>query len=76
MRQEGILMIADPFTSNNLLKFFANLLIKFSKSGDVRIYSRKEKIILLEKCGFKLIKWKIEGKELKQYFVVVATSSI
>jgi ubiquinone/menaquinone biosynthesis C-methylase UbiE len=76
LKQEGILIIADPFTTNNLLRFFANLLIKFSKSGDVRIYSQKEMIILLEKCGFKLIKWEIQGKKLKQFFVVVATFSI
>jgi ubiquinone/menaquinone biosynthesis C-methylase UbiE len=74
LRPGGILMIADPFTSNELLRFFANILMKFSKSGDVRIYSQKEMRELLEKCGFTLIKRKIEGKKLKKYFIVVATS--
>lgn len=72
LRPGGILMIADPFTSNNLLRFFANILIKFGKSGDVRIYSQKEIQELLEKCGFTLIKWETEGKKSKKYFVVVA----
>lgn len=75
LRPEGILMITDPFTPNNLLRFFLNLLIKFSESGDVRIYSRKEIQELLEKCGFTLIKWKTEGSKLKKYFVVVAVSN-
>ena len=69
-------MIADPFTSNELFRFFANILMKFSKSGDVRIYSQKEMQELLEKCGFSLIKWETEGKKLKKYFIVVATSTL
>ena len=76
LRPGGILMIADPFTPNNLFRLFANILMKFSKSGDVRIYSQKEMRELLEKCGFTLIKWKTKGKKLKQYFIVVATSMI
>ena len=76
LRPGGILMIADPFTSNNLLRFFVNIFIKFSKSGDVRIYSQKEMRELLEKCGFAFIKWEIMGKKLKKYFVVIATSSV
>lgn len=76
LRPGGILMIADPFTSNELLRFFANILIKFSKSGDVRIYSQKEMRDLLEKGGFAVIKWEIKGKKLKQYFVVVSASSV
>jgi ubiquinone/menaquinone biosynthesis C-methylase UbiE len=75
LRPGGILMIADPFTPNNLLRFFANILIKFSKGGDVRIYSQKEMQEMLEKCGFTLIKWETEGKRLKKYFVVISTSS-
>lgn len=74
LRPGGILMIADPFISNELLRFFANILTKFSKSGDVRIYSQKEIRAFLEKCGFTLVKWKTEGKNLKKFFVVVATS--
>jgi ubiquinone/menaquinone biosynthesis C-methylase UbiE len=42
LRPDGILLIADPFTSKELLRSFANILIKFSKSGDVKIYSKKE----------------------------------
>ena len=76
LRSGGILMIADPFTSNELFRFFANILMKFSKSGDVRIYSQKEMQELLEKCGFSLIKWETEGKKLKKYFIVVATSAL
>jgi ubiquinone/menaquinone biosynthesis C-methylase UbiE len=75
LRPDGILMIADPFTSNELLRFFANILIKFSKSGDVKIYSQKEMQELLEKCGFTLIKWETEGKKLKKYFLIIATST-
>jgi ubiquinone/menaquinone biosynthesis C-methylase UbiE len=75
LRPDGILMIADPFTSNELLRFFANILIKFSKSGDVKIYSQKEMQELLEKCGFTLIKWETEGKKLKKYFLISATST-
>lgn len=76
LRTGGILMIADPFTSNELLRFFANIVIKFSKSGDVRIYSQKEMQELLENCGFTLIKWETKGKRLKKYFIIVATSSV
>lgn len=76
LRTGGILMIADPFTSNELLRFFTNLVIKFSKSGDVRIYSQKEMQELLENCGFTLIKWETKGKRLKKYFIIVATSSV
>jgi hypothetical protein len=68
-------MIADPFTPNNLLRLFVNLFIKFSKSGDVRIYSQKEMQKLLEKCGFTLIKWETKGNKSKKYFVVISTSS-
>jgi ubiquinone/menaquinone biosynthesis C-methylase UbiE len=75
LRPDGILMIADPFTSDELLRFFANILIKFSKSGDVKIYSQKEMQELLEKCGFTLIKWETEGKKLKKYFLIIATST-
>lgn len=76
LRPDGILMIADPFTPNEILRFFLNILIKFSKSGDVRIYSRKEMQGLLEKGGFTLIKWEIEGERFKKYFIVVANSSV
>ena len=75
LRPDGILMITDPFTPNELLRFFANILSKFSKSGDVRIYSQKEMQELLEKCGFTLIKWETEGNKLKKYFLIVATST-
>jgi ubiquinone/menaquinone biosynthesis C-methylase UbiE len=75
LRKGGILMIADPFTPNNPLRLFANILIKFSKSGDVRIYSQKEMHELLENGWFNLTKWETEGKKLKKYFVVVATSA-
>ena len=76
LRPGGILMIADPFTPNNLLRFFVNLFMNFSKSGDVRIYSQKEIQELLEKCRFKLIKWETKGEKLKKYFIVIATSSV
>jgi ubiquinone/menaquinone biosynthesis C-methylase UbiE len=75
LRPGGILMIADPFTPNNLLRLFVNLFIKFSKSGDVRIYSQKEMQKLLEKWGFTLIKWETKGNKSKKYFVVISTSS-
>jgi ubiquinone/menaquinone biosynthesis C-methylase UbiE len=76
LRTGGILMIADPFTSNELFRFFANIVIKFSKSGDVRIYSQKEMKELLGNYGFTLIKWETKGKMLKKYFIIVATSSV
>lgn len=76
LRTGGILMIADPFTSDELFRFLANIVIKFSKSGDVRIYSQKEMKDLLENCGFALIKWETKGKMLKKYFIIVATSSV
>jgi ubiquinone/menaquinone biosynthesis C-methylase UbiE len=76
LKADGILMIADPFTPNNLLRFFVNILMKFSKSGDVRIYSQKEMQEMLEKCGFTLTKLETEGNKLKKYFIVVATSSV
>ena len=63
LRPGGILMIVDPFTSNELLRFVVNIFIKFSKSGDVRIYSQKEMRELLEKCGFTLIKWETKGPQ-------------
>jgi ubiquinone/menaquinone biosynthesis C-methylase UbiE len=72
----GVLIIADPFTPNNLLRFFLNLSIKFSKSGDVKIYSLEEMRKLLEKCGFTLIKWETEGNGWKKYFVTIAISTI
>jgi ubiquinone/menaquinone biosynthesis C-methylase UbiE len=76
LKADGILMIADPFTPNNLLRFFVNILMKFSKSGDVRFYSQKEMQEMLEKCGFTLTKLETEGNKLKKYFIVVATSSV
>jgi ubiquinone/menaquinone biosynthesis C-methylase UbiE len=75
LRLGGVLMIADPFTPDELLRFFLNILIKFSKSGDVRIYSQKEMQELLEKYGFILIKMETEGKKLKKYFIIVAKST-
>jgi ubiquinone/menaquinone biosynthesis C-methylase UbiE len=74
LRPGGILLIADPFTPNKMLRFFLNIIIKFSRSGDVRIYSRREMQELLEKCGFTMIKWETKGKNLKKYFLIVATS--
>lgn len=74
LRPGGILIIADPFTSNNLLRFFINLLVKISNKGDVRIYSQKKMKEILEKCGFALIKWEIEGYQWKKYFIVIANS--
>lgn len=76
LRPGGILMIADPFTPNNLLRFFLNLFMQFSKSGDVRIYSQKEMRELLEKCGFTLIRWETKGNKSKKYFVVIAAPSV
>ncbi len=76
LKPDGILMIADPFTPNNLLRFILNLVIKFSKSGDVRIYSQKEMQELLEKCGFTLIKWETNGNGLKKYFIAIAISNV
>jgi len=75
LRQDGILIIADPHIPNNPLRFFLNLIMQFSNSEDVKIYSKNEMKELLEKRGFTLIKWKSKGAHWEKYFIATAVST-
>ena len=75
LRQDGIVIIADPFTPNSLMRFFMNSFMQFSDSGDVKFYSKEEMKELFETCGFTLIKWKIMGNNWKKYFISTARSN-
>jgi ubiquinone/menaquinone biosynthesis C-methylase UbiE len=57
LKQSGIVIIADPYISNRLLRFLTNTFLHLSDSGDVKFYSKEEMKELFEACGFILIKW-------------------
>lgn len=55
LKKEGAMYIADP-NFGAVLKFFANKFwLPFSKSGDVRIYSKKELESIFYNSGFKTV---------------------
>jgi ubiquinone/menaquinone biosynthesis C-methylase UbiE len=75
LKQSGIVIIADPYISNRLLRFLTNTFLHLSDSGDVKFYSKEEMKELFETCGFTLIKWKIMGNNWKKYFISTARSN-
>lgn len=75
LRQNGIVIIADPYTPKSLLRFFLNSFLQFSDSGDVKFYSKEEMLELFDKCGFTLTKWEIKENQWKKYFIAIATST-
>lgn len=64
----GVLVIGDPWIPNPL-RWLLNLSIKFSKDGDVRIYSSEEMRELLRETGFHSVEWASYGN---RYFIVAA----
>jgi hypothetical protein len=48
-----------------------NLFIRFSKEGDVRIYSESEMCNLLKGCGYTAIQWELVNKN-----AYIATATI
>ena len=55
LKKKGAVYIADP-NFGTVLKFFANKFwVPFSKSGDVRIYSKKELERIFYNSGFKTV---------------------
>ena len=75
LKQSGIVIIADPYISNRLLRFLTNTFLHLSDSGDVKFYSKEEMKELFEACGFILIKWQIMGSHWKKYFISTARSN-
>jgi ubiquinone/menaquinone biosynthesis C-methylase UbiE len=75
LKQSGIVIIADPYISNRLLRFLTNTFLHLSDSGDVKFYSKEEMKELFEACGFILIKWQIMGSHWEKYFISTARSN-
>lgn len=68
LKAGGILVIGDPWIPNPL-RWLLNLSIKFSKDGDVSIYSEKEMKTLLYNAGFNSVEWEAYDN---RYFIVTA----
>ena len=69
LKKDGKLILCDfwrPFLKRN----FMNLFIRFSKDGDVKIYSEKEIVSMLQNAGFKNISFRILEKRA---YIVQAT---
>ncbi|SFD23618.1 class I SAM-dependent methyltransferase [Clostridium uliginosum] len=56
LKDKGHLVIGDPWMISPLRQVF-NLQLKYSKSGDYRIYSKLEISRMLVKCGFNSVNW-------------------
>lgn len=56
LKPKGHLIIGDPWMISPFRQVF-NLLLKYSKDGDYRIYSKSEISKLLLKCGFSSLDW-------------------
>ena len=57
LKTNGVLILGDP-TMPIVLRQIFNLFIKYSESGDYRIYDKNEMNELLNMSGFKLIEYK------------------
>lgn len=70
----GRLIIADPWWCG-IYRLFINLYLKtpFNLKGDYRIYSKKEIVHIINKCGFKVIEF--ENPNGKYYIITVAIDS-
>jgi len=58
LKPNGRLILADAYIPG-LRRQLMNLFIRFSKEGDVRVYSRSEICDLIKSAGFKDILWKL-----------------
>jgi len=58
VKPNGRLILADLFISG-LRRQVINLFIRFSKEGDVRVYSKAEICAQIEAAGFKNISWEL-----------------
>ena len=68
LKAKGNLIIGDPWAISPLRQI-TNWMIKYSKDGDYRIYSKTEISKLLLSCGFNSVNWnKINSKS----FIVTA----
>lgn len=69
LKKDGTLVLCD-FWRPILKRKFMNLFIGFSKDGDVRIYSQKEIVDMLQNAGFKNISFRLLEKRA---YIVQAT---
>ena len=60
IKNNGMLYIAE-INLPSIIRYICNPLIKFSKAGDVKIYSSKEIVELFESNGFRVKGIKISG---------------
>lgn len=63
LKPGGILILGDPTLPSRLLTGFINRFMKFSNSGDARLWHKKELLPLLLEYGFQVQEWrKVNGK--------------
>ena len=62
LKPNGHLIIADLWRPTPVRQIM-NLLMRFTKDGDVRVYSEKEICRLVEGSGFKSIEWGVINSE-------------
>ena len=56
LKEDGVLYIAEP-NFNALIRFIANtIVVLFTKSGDVKVYSEKELKRFFYKAGFEKVR--------------------
>ena len=53
---KGTLLIGDP-QPPSLVRAFMNIVLKYSNSGDYRLYSKSDFAKQLSKCGFEMCYW-------------------
>lgn len=68
-KASGQLILGD-FWAPSPLRQLMNLFIRFSKDGDVHVYSESEVCTLLKGCGFIEIQWELVNKNV---YIVTAT---
>ncbi len=62
LKPNGHLIVADLWSPTPVRQIM-NLLMRFTKDGDVRVYSEKEICRLVEGSGFKSIEWGVINSE-------------
>ncbi len=63
LKEDGTLILGDP-TAPAILRNILNFAIKFSDSGDYRIYNKNEIEKLFNKAGFRSYDWKLINKRI------------
>lgn len=71
LKPQGRIILADPWWSG-IIRHVINLYLRspFNLAGDYRIYSEKEIVEILNRCGFKRIKW---HNPIGKYYILTAT---